>query len=133
MRIIMSKVMKYLVYQPLTLLLNRLMAENLWPGGAIELAKKLTELADIECTACVLGHIQRGGSPVPKDRLLATKMGVAAVQAIVASENHIMIAEQNSAICYITLEQAVKHRKVVNQQLIDAQTNILALTAQNQY
>jgi 6-phosphofructokinase 1 len=109
------------------------MAENLWPGGAIELAKKLTELADIECTACVLGHIQRGGSPAAKDRLLATKMGVAAVQAIVAGENHIMIAEQNSATCYIPLEQAIKHRKVVNQQLIDAQKNILALTAQNQY
>ncbi|MFT7006408.1 MAG: 6-phosphofructokinase 1 [Colwellia sp.] len=109
------------------------MAENLWPGGAIELAKKLTELVNIECTACVLGHIQRGGSPAAKDRLLATKMGVAAVQAIVAGENHIMIAEQNSATCYITLERAVKHRKVVNPQLIDAQTNILALTAQNQY
>jgi 6-phosphofructokinase 1 len=109
------------------------MAENLWPGGAIELAKKLTELANIECTACVLGHIQRGGSPAAKDRLLATKMGVAAVQAIVTGENHIMIAEQNSATCYIALEQAVKHRKVVNPQLIDAQTNILALTAQNQY
>ena len=109
------------------------MAENLWPGGAIELAKKLTELASIECTACVLGHIQRGGSPAAKDRLLATKMGVAAVQAIVAGENHIMIAEQNSATCYIPLEQAIKHRKAVNQQLVDAQTNILALTAQNQY
>ncbi len=108
-------------------------AENLWPGGAIEFAKKLTELTDIECTACVLGHIQRGGSPVPKDRLLATKMGVAAVQAIVAGENHIMIAEQNSATCCIALDQAVKHRKKVSQQLIDAQTNILALTAQNQY
>jgi 6-phosphofructokinase 1 len=81
----------------------------------------------------VLGHIQRGGSPAAKDRLLATKMGVAAVQAIVTGENHIMIAEQNSATCYIALEQAVKHRKVVNPQLIDAQTNILALTAQNQY
>jgi len=108
-------------------------AENLWPGGAVELAKKLKESAGIDCTACVLGHIQRGGSPVPKDRLLATKMGVAAVQAIVEGENHIMIAEQNSATCYVALEQAVKHRKVVSQQLIDAQTNILALTAQNQY
>lgn len=108
-------------------------AENLWPGGAIELAKKLNESEGIDCTACVLGHIQRGGSPVPKDRLLATKMGVAAVQAIVAGENHIMIGEQHSATCYVALDQAVKHRKVVSQQLIDAQTNILALTAQNQY
>jgi 6-phosphofructokinase 1 len=108
-------------------------AENLWPGGAMAFAKKLTQLTGIECTACVLGHIQRGGSPVPKDRLLATKMGVAAVQAVVERENHIMIAEQNSATCYVALDQAVKHRKVVSQQLIDAQTNILALTAQNQY
>lgn len=108
-------------------------AENLWPGGAMELAKALKQKANIECTACVLGHIQRGGSPVPKDRLLATKMGVAAVQAIIEGKHDIMIAENNSAICHIALEDAVKHRKVVNQQLVDAQENILALTAQNQY
>jgi len=108
-------------------------AENLWSGGAIELAKALQQTANIDCTACVLGHIQRGGSPVPKDRLLATKMGVAAVQALVKGKTNIMIAEQNSAITHIALEQAVQHHKVVNQQLIDAQKNILALTAQNQY
>ena len=108
-------------------------AENLWPGGAIELAKELKQAASIDCTACVLGHIQRGGSPVPKDRLLATKMGVGAVQALLEGKHNIMIAEQHSAICHIALEQAVKHHKVVNQQLVDAQENILALTAQNQY
>ncbi len=108
-------------------------AENLWPGGAIELAKELKQAASIDCTACVLGHIQRGGSPVAKDRLLATKMGVAAVQALVDGKSNIMIAEQNNAISHIELEQAVKHHKVVSQQLVDAQENILALTAQNQY
>jgi 6-phosphofructokinase 1 len=108
-------------------------AENLWPGGAIELAKALKAQAKVDCTACVLGHIQRGGSPVPKDRLLATKMGVAALQAIINHKNHIMIAEQNGAITHIALEDAVKHHKKVNQQLVDAQENILALTAQNQY
>ena len=81
----------------------------------------------------MLGHIQRGGSPVAKDRLLATKMGVAAVQAIVADKTGIMIAEQHSAICHIALAQAVQHHKMVNKQLVDAQENILALTAQNQY
>ncbi len=108
-------------------------AENLWPGGAVELAKELKQAANIDCTACVLGHIQRGGSPVAKDRLLATKMGVAAVQALVDGKRNIMIAEQNNAISHIALEQAVKHHKVVSQQLVDAQENILALTAQNQY
>lgn len=108
-------------------------AENLWPGGAIALANELKQASEIDCTACVLGHIQRGGSPVPKDRLLATKMGVAAVQAVVEGRNHIMIAEQNNAVCHIALEGAVQHHKAVNQQLVDAQENILALTAQNQY
>jgi 6-phosphofructokinase 1 len=108
-------------------------AENLWPGGAMALANDLNQESNIDCTACVLGHIQRGGSPVPKDRLLATKMGVAAVQAITQGQSSIMIAEQNSAICHIPLAQAVKHHKVVNQQLVDAQENILAVTAQNQY
>ena len=108
-------------------------AENLWPGGAMELASELKQKANIDCTACVLGHTQRGGSPVPKDRLLATKMGVAAVQAIIAGKKNIMIAEQHSTMCHIKLEDAVKHRKVVNPLLVDAQENILALTAQNQY
>lgn len=108
-------------------------AENLWPGGVANLAEQLKQAADMDCTACVLGHIQRGGSPVAKDRLLATKMGVAAIQAIMNNENYIMIAEQDSAICYIPLEVAVKHHKRVSQQLVDAQENILALTAQTQY
>lgn len=108
-------------------------AENLWPGGAMELAKALKDKEQIDCTACVLGHIQRGGTPVPKDRLLATKMGVAAVQAIIKEHSNVMIAEQNGAMCHIALEDAVKHHKVVSKQLVDAQENILALTAQNQY
>ncbi|MEY8215631.1 MAG: ATP-dependent 6-phosphofructokinase [Colwellia sp.] len=107
-------------------------AENLWPGGATTLAKELNQAANIDCTACVLGHIQRGGSPVAKDRLLATKMGVAAIQAIISGENNIMIGEQHSAICYIPLEKTIKQRKKVSKQLVYAQENILALTAQTQ-
>lgn len=109
------------------------LAENIWPGGAVALADELKHKANVDCTACVLGHIQRGGSPVPKDRLLATKMGVAAVQALIDGEHNIMIAEQNNGICHVAIEDAVKHQKRVSQQLVDAQQNILALTAQNQY
>jgi 6-phosphofructokinase 1 len=109
------------------------LAENIWPGGAVALADELKHKANVDCTACVLGHIQRGGSPVPKDRLLATKMGVAAVQALIDGKHNIMIAEQNNGICHVAIEDAVKHQKTVSQQLVDAQQNILALTAQNQY
>ena len=107
-------------------------AENLWPGGVFELAKQLHQQAKIECTPCLLGHIQRGGSPVAKDRILATKMGVAAVQALITGNNNVMVAEKNNMICFVALEESVKHHKLVSQQLIDAQQNILALTAQTQ-
>jgi len=107
-------------------------AENLWQGGATKLATQLQELANIDCTPCILGHIQRGGSPVAKDRILATKMGVAAVQSAIDGKSGIMIGETNNAICHIALEQSIKHKKLVSQSLIDAQQNILALTAQTQ-
>ncbi|MDO6446015.1 ATP-dependent 6-phosphofructokinase [Colwellia sp. 1_MG-2023] len=105
-------------------------AENLWPNGSEALAKKLTEITGIDCTLCTLGYIQRGGSPVAKDRILATKMGVSAVQAISESKSNIMIGEQNNTICFIPLSQAVQHNKTVNPFLVDAQDNILALSKQ---
>ncbi|MEI6893446.1 MAG: ATP-dependent 6-phosphofructokinase [Colwellia sp.] len=107
-------------------------AEHLWPGGATELAKQLHHQAGIECTPCILGHIQRGGSPIAKDRILATKMGVAAVQALIKGETNVMTGEQSNAMHLIPLDEAIKHQKIVSKQLIDAQQNILALTAQTQ-
>lgn len=106
------------------------MAENLWSGGATKLVEQLQTLAGIECTACVLGHIQRGGSPVAKDRILATKMGVCAVQAAIAGETGIMIAEQQGAMSHVLLTSAISEGKHVSRQIVDAQQNILALSAQ---
>jgi len=107
-------------------------AENLWQGGAAELARQLKERSGMECTPCILGHIQRGGSPVAKDRILATKMGVAAVQGLIDGKTNVMVAEQDNAMHLIPLEEAIKHHKLVSKQLVDAQQNILALTAQTQ-
>lgn len=106
------------------------LSENLWQGGASALAQQLKATANIDATACILGHIQRGGSPVAKDRILATKLGVAAVQAIVAGKYNIMVAEQANAIAHISLATAVLQHKKVSENLIQAQENILALTAQ---
>jgi 6-phosphofructokinase 1 len=105
-------------------------AENLWQGGASVLAQQLQAIANIDCTACILGHIQRGGSPVAKDRILATKLGVGAVQALMAGKSNIMIAEQNNAIADVALQTAIMHQQGVSESLIQAQENILALTAQ---
>ncbi len=103
-------------------------AENLWPGGSQALANSLKQATGIDCPLCTLGYIQRGGSPVAKDRLLATKMGVAAIQAINDGKSHVMIGEQNNQMVHMPLFEAVQHQKQVSQTLVDAQENIFALT-----
>ncbi|WP_286235779.1 ATP-dependent 6-phosphofructokinase [Thalassotalea sediminis] len=107
-------------------------AENLWPNGSQAFANELTKISGIDATLCTLGYIQRGGSPVAKDRILATKMGVAAIQAINAQETNMMIGEQNNAMVLVLLSEAVQHQKQVSQSLVDAQQNILAMTAQTE-
>lgn len=107
-------------------------AENLWPNGSQVLANQLKEITGIDCPLCTLGYIQRGGSPVAKDRIMATKMGVAAVQAIKEDKTNIMIGEQNNTMYPIALAQAIKHQKQVSPFLVDAQENILAITQQNE-
>lgn len=55
-------------------------AEGACEGGAGRLARTLEEQTGIECRPCILGHIQRGGSPAALDRILATKLGALAVE-----------------------------------------------------
>lgn len=100
-------------------------AENLWPQGVEQLCQDLQNYANITCTPCILGYIQRGGSPVPKDRIMATKMGVAAIKAIIADKTMIMIGEKSADIVEINIEEAVEHKKQVNGDLLTAQNSIL--------
>ncbi len=108
-------------------------AENLWQGGITKLADDLTTISGIDCTACVLGYIQRGGSPDAKDRILATKMGVAAVQGLLDGKDGFMVCEQNNSISYLPLTLTIKHTKTVSESLVRAQDNILALTAKQNF
>lgn len=100
-------------------------AENLWPGGIDKLCSNLQSYANISCTPCVLGYMQRGGNPVAKDRILATKLGVAAVEAIRSGKNMIMLGETLSKVCEVPIELAIKHKKQVNATLLNAQNSIL--------
>jgi 6-phosphofructokinase 1 len=73
-------------------------SENLLTGGVISLAKIITDKTQIECRPFILGHVQRGGSPVSQDRILATKMGAYAVEQALAEQNNIMVGEQNNQL-----------------------------------
>jgi len=76
-------------------------AEANEPGHTIELAKKINKMSDIKFKVCVLGHVQRGGSPTAYDRKIASLMGVKAVEALRDGLTNQMVAIQKDEIVLI--------------------------------
>jgi 6-phosphofructokinase 1 len=101
--------------------------ENLWPQGVIQLAETLTEKTDIECRPVILGHVQRGGSPVSQDRVLATKMGAFAVEAALQGESSVMVAEVNQHLMCKPLEISWENRKSLDTYLVKIQQDLFDL------
>ncbi len=84
-------------------------------GGANEVAKIVQEkLPQIDTRVCILGHIQRGGSPTCMDRILASRMGYAAVDALLDGTHNVMIGIVNDKIQYTPLDKAVKAKQEID-------------------
>ncbi len=88
-------------------------------GGAYRTAEKVKEkFKHYDIRVSVLGHMQRGGSPSCMDRVLGSRMGVAAVEALLAGRVQIMIGIVNNHIHYTSLEKAVKHNQDIDMNLL---------------
>ncbi len=88
-------------------------------GGAYQMAEQVKEKFNYyDIRVSVLGHIQRGGSPSCADRVLGSRMGVAAVEALLAGRVQIMIGIVNNHIHYTSLEKAVKHNQDIDMNLL---------------
>lgn len=98
--------------------------ENLWPGGVTQLAEILTEKTDVECRTVILGHVQRGGSPVAQDRLLATKLGAFAVEQALLGKSEIMVGEVNQQVVSSPLATSWKREKTLDPYLIKIQQDL---------
>jgi len=101
-------------------------AEGDESGGAFKIAeevKKRNAVYDTKIT--VLGHIQRGGRPTCMDRVLASRLGMEAVKALMDGVSGVMIGQIHNNISYTPFEKATKHHITVNPLLIDM-VNILA-------
>lgn len=95
-----------------------IVAEGDEAGGAYKIAEKVKEkLANIETRVTVLGHIQRGGNPTFSDRVLASRLGVAAVDALLNGRRQEMIGLVNNEVSYTPFSQAVK-QQIINQGLL---------------
>lgn len=96
-----------------------IVAEGDEEGGAYALANKYKKLYpnyDIRIT--VLGHLQRGGSPSAYDRVTASRLGFAAVEALLDDQKSVMVGVQNNEIGLVPFRKAVKLHKDVNRDLL---------------
>ena len=92
-----------------------LVQEHAIEGGAQAVAKMMEEAhPEFSSRVTILGHLQRGGSPTASDRILASRMGIAAVQALLEDQRHIMVGLQEDEIVYVPLSKAIKQKKDVN-------------------
>jgi 6-phosphofructokinase 1 len=99
-----------------------MVAEGDEMGGAIKIAEKVRVLhPDLDVRVSILGHIQRGGSPTAKDRVSATKMGVAAIEALLENQRSIMIGLDNEKIVHVPFHKAVKMKQAIDGNLIEIQ------------
>ncbi len=89
------------------------MAETMYKDGATALAQALSEQSGTECRAVVLGHLQRGGSPVGADRILATKLSAYAIEQLLAGRAHLMMAGEQAGHLglYPLATTGEKHKK----------------------
>lgn len=91
-----------------------LVQEHAIEGGAQAVAKIMeTSHPEYSTRVTILGHLQRGGSPTAEDRILASRMGIAAIQALLEEQRSIMVGLQNDEIVYVPLSKAIKQKKDV--------------------
>ncbi|WP_341843519.1 6-phosphofructokinase [Chitinophaga caseinilytica] len=84
-------------------------------GGADEVARHVKErMPQLDTRVTVLGHIQRGGSPTCLDRLVASRMGYAAVEALINGVSNVMVGIVNNEIQFTPLDKAVKAKQQID-------------------
>lgn len=86
-------------------------AEGNETGGAINVAEELRRLSQIEYRVVILGHLQRGGNPTARDRVLATKLGAYAVELFQQGANGVMAGEVNGQLQATPFPDSWKNRK----------------------
>ena len=94
------------------------MAENsIKNSSAFTLAKLIADAVNIDCRAIVLGHTQRGGTATSQDRVLASKLGYFAIQALIEGSANVMVGIQKGERVLVQLADTIKHQKTLDNSL----------------
>ncbi len=87
--------------------------------GAIYYADRVKkEFPDFDVRVSILGHLQRGGRPSAHDRILASRTGVGAIEAIMQGQRNVMVGIRNNEVVYIPLSEAIRSDKPFDKKLI---------------
>ncbi len=88
-------------------------------GGVMEMAEKIEKSTGIETRATILGHVQRGGSPTVRDRVIASQMGSFAVELLIAGKENRIVCMRDNKITDIDIFEGLSMKKTVSQDLYD--------------
>ena len=94
-------------------------AEAERPGESFHIAQEVRDRTGVDSRVCILGHIQRGGAPTARDRVLASRLGAAAVQALIDGKGGYMVGEINREIAYTPLKDTWERKKALPTGLTD--------------
>ncbi|AGA78628.1 6-phosphofructokinase [Echinicola vietnamensis] len=94
-----------------------IVAEGGKSGGALEISKKVKKyLPNYDIKVTILGHLQRGGSPTSYDRVLASKLGVSAVEGLMQGKCDVMAGVINNKVVYTPIKRAIVDDKEVDEE-----------------
>ena len=91
---------------------------------AHDVADQIHEATGIDTRVTILGHMQRGGSPSAMDRVMATRMGYAAVRALMEGKTNRVVVSDNNIVTDIDIEEGLAQSKDLNQCLFEAQQTV---------
>ena len=96
-----------------------IVAEGNKMGGATEIARLVKEkYTQYDTKVTIIGHLQRGGSPTCSDRVLASRLGHASVEALIAGQSGVMVGIVDNKIQYTPFEEAIYKEKPINKDLL---------------
>lgn len=96
-----------------------IVSESKKDGGAMHYAERVKrEYPQYDVRVTILGHLQRGGCPTASDRILASRLGVASIDALLEGQRNVMMGIHNDQIVYVPFTRAIKNDKPINRDLI---------------
>lgn len=96
-------------------------------GSAVEIGKRINDEIGLDPRVTILGHIQRGGTPSARDRIMATRMGYHAVEALVSGKTNRVICARNGGMIDLDISEGLSMKKGLNRQqyeVLEAMTGI---------